>query len=113
MKKLSSIKFLAAAVAVATSTVLAVTNTAHAGFYDYYNHSNSAYSINVYEMTRCRDTRHTVSPGRTYGDGNSYRVNAYSKYKIGSGSYTQLIPPNTCVSVLAGQTVTVYVYSNA
>jgi hypothetical protein len=111
MKKLLVVGF-ATVIAIVTNISPFGTHTALAAYHDFYNRSDSAYAINVYEGTRCRDTRHVVQPGSTYGNGISYKVNAYTKFKVGSGSYGQLIAPDTCVTASFGETITVYVYSN-
>lgn len=110
MKKSMLTKGLVAAGTAVAAVPFLFAGTVSAGAYDYYNRSDSSRSIYVYEKTACAGTRHTVYPGGRYGNGRSYRVNAPSKFKIGSGSYKPTVNPNVCVTWIASETITVYVY---
>ena len=111
MKKFTLAKRLTVAGLAVSAVSFVAAPSALAGYKDFYNRSDSHYAINVYETTNCSGTRHVVNPGSTYGNGQSYRVAAYSKFKVGSGSYNQ-VPYNVCVRVTSVDTTTVYVYSN-
>jgi hypothetical protein len=87
--------------------------SASASAFDYHNQSNSAYAINVYSGTSCSGTHSVLYPGHTKSNVRSYRVNAYSKFKIGSGSWSKVYPPNGCLTIATSYTVYVFVYSNA
>lgn len=110
-KSILSKGVVAACLMILAVPLLAV-NSVHAGYRDWYNRSDSAYAINVYDTTNCSGTRHVVPRGGTYGNGQSYKVNAYSKFKYYTNPYSSTVPPNTCVRVTASYTTTVYVYPN-